>query len=122
MIADALRLAIIQPILGSLFGVTFGAGGAVSGLTGGGLLGIFGERAMGGPVMKNRPYIVGEKGPELFVPGATGNIVPNDALGGGRAVTYNINAVDAQSFQQLVARDPEFIFAVTEAGRRRLPA
>lgn len=77
---------------------------------------------MGGPVMKNRPYIVGEKGPELFVPGATGNIVPNDSLGGGRAVTYNINAVDAQSFQQLVARDPEFIFAVTEAGRRRLPA
>lgn len=122
LIADALRLAIIQPILGSLFGVTFGVGGGVDSLTGGGLLGIFGKRAMGGPVMKNRPYIVGEKGPELFVPGATGNIVPNDSLGGGRAVTYNINAVDAQSFQQLVARDPEFIFAVTEAGRRRLPA
>lgn len=122
LIADALRLAIIQPILGSLFGVTFGMGGAVTGLTGGGLLGIFGKKELGGPVMKNRPYIVGEKGPELFIPGATGNIVPNDDLAGARAVTYNINAVDARSFRELVATDPEFIFAVTEAGRRRLPA
>jgi len=40
---------------------------------------------------------------------------------GGSQVTYNINAVDAPSFQQLVARDPEFIFSVTEAGRRRIP-
>jgi len=121
LIADALRLAIIQPILGSLFGVSFGVGGAVSGLTGGGLFGLF--KADGGPVMANRPYIVGERGPELFVPGQSGGIVPNEALGmgGGTTVNYNIQAVDAQSFQQLVARDPEFIFAVTEAGRRRLP-
>ena len=123
LIADALRLAIIQPILGSLFGISFGAGGAVSGLTGGGLLGFLGGRANGGPVMKNKPYIVGERGPELFVPGQSGGIVPNEALGlgGGTTVNYNIQAVDAQSFQALVARDPEFIFAVTEAGRRRLP-
>tara|TARA_R100000655_G_scaffold35396_1_gene68845 strand:+ start:300 stop:2420 length:2121 start_codon:yes stop_codon:yes gene_type:complete len=121
LIADALRLAIIQPILGSLFGVSFGAGGAVSGLTGGGLFGLF--KADGGPVMANRPYIVGERGPELFVPGQSGGIVPNEALGmgGGTTVNYNIQAVDAQSFQALVAKDPEFIFAVTEAGRRRLP-
>ena len=73
--------------------------------------------------MKNKPYIVGERGPELFVPGQSGGIVPNEALGmgGGTTVNYNIQAVDAQSFQALVARDPEFIFAVTEAGRRRLP-
>lgn len=123
LIADALRLAIIQPILGSLFGISFGAGGAVSGLTGGGLFGFLGGRANGGPVMKNKPYIVGERGPELFVPGQSGGIVPNEALGmgGGTTVNYNIQAVDAQSFQALVARDPEFIFAVTEAGRRRLP-
>ena len=123
LIADALRLAIIQPILGSLFGVSFGAGGAISGLTGGGLFGFIGGKANGGPVMKNKPYIVGERGPELFVPGQSGGIVPNEALGmgGGTTVNYNIQAVDAQSFQALVARDPEFIFAVTEAGRRRLP-
>ena len=123
LIADALRLAVIQPILGSLFGISFGAGGAISGLTGGGLFGFLGGRADGGPVMRNKPYIVGERGPELFVPGAAGTIVPNEALsmGGGTTVNYNIQAVDAQSFQALVARDPEFIFAVTEAGRRRLP-
>jgi hypothetical protein len=38
---------------------------------------------MGGPVKLGMPYIVGEVGPELFVPGNSGNIVPNDKLGGG---------------------------------------
>jgi hypothetical protein len=45
-------------------------------------------RAIGGPVMGNTPYIVGEVGPELFVPGNSGNIIPNDELGGS---TYNYN-------------------------------
>ena len=49
-------------------------------------------RAEGGPVAGGRPYIVGEKGPELFVPGSSGNIVANDQLGGGGgSVTLNIN-------------------------------
>ncbi len=42
-----------------------------------------GARAGGGDVESGNPYIVGEEGPELFVPGASGSIVPNDALGGG---------------------------------------
>jgi len=57
----------------------------------------FGARAMGGPVSANSPYVVGEKGPELFVPGSSGSIVPNGAMGGGGGksgaavnVTYNI--------------------------------
>ena len=45
--------------------------------------GAFGKRASGGPVTGGNPYIVGEKGPELFVPGRSGTIVPNDAMGGG---------------------------------------
>ena len=49
-------------------------------------------KAEGGPVAGGRPYIVGEKGPEMFVPGSSGNIVPNDQLGGGGgSVTLNIN-------------------------------
>jgi hypothetical protein len=36
-------------------------------------------------------------------------------------VTYNIDAVDAMSFKTLVARDPEFIHAVAEAGARMSP-
>ena len=47
------------------------------------LTGNFGKRAAGGPVTGGTPYIVGEKGPELFVPGRSGGIVPNNALGGG---------------------------------------
>jgi len=40
-------------------------------------------RALGGPVSASMPYIVGEDGPELFVPQMAGRIVPNSQLGGG---------------------------------------
>ena len=53
-----------------------------------------GMRASGGPVDSGKPYIVGEKGPELFVPGNSGKIVPNNQLGGGGNVSVNV-AVDA---------------------------
>lgn len=47
-------------------------------------------KASGGDVLGSTPYIVGEKGPELFVPDSAGTIVPNDRLGGGdRNVTIN---------------------------------
>lgn len=53
---------------------------------------IIGGKASGGPVRGGVPYIVGEQGPELFVPPANGNIVPNNMLGaGGKAVSININ-------------------------------
>ena len=113
ILADIIRLMIIQPILGSIlapFGLGFGTGGS-----------IVRNKAVGGPVMKDKPYIVGERGPEMFVPNSAGSIMRNDQMGMGGAVTYNIQAVDARSFQQLVASDPEFIFSVTEAGRRRIP-
>jgi len=38
--------------------------------------------AEGGPAMANRPYIVGEVGPELFVPRVSGTVIPNNQLGG----------------------------------------
>jgi hypothetical protein len=53
------------------------------------------KKAVGGPVSRGKPYIVGERGPELFVPGSSGGIVPNNALmGGGMTVApvYNIDA------------------------------
>jgi len=57
-----------------------------------------GAMAMGGPVIGGSPYIVGEKGPELFVPGSNGAIVPNNQVspyiggsgGGNAAPTLNI--------------------------------
>ena len=48
-------------------------------------------RANGGAVGAGRPYIVGERGPELFVPGAQGNVVSNSAMG-GTSVVVNVDA------------------------------
>jgi len=53
-------------------------------------------RASGGSVSAGRPYMVGERGPELFVPGASGNIVPNHAMGGAN-VTVNVDASGTQA-------------------------
>lgn len=52
---------------------------------------IGGNKAAGGPVSGGTPYVVGEKGPELFVPGSSGNIVPNHAIGGANIVV-NVDA------------------------------
>ena len=78
----------------------FGAGGFGSG---GGLFGaIFGAQ-LGGPVRGGRPYIVGERGPELFIPSQSGMIESNRKLMGG-GVNVNIqNAVGAISVQDPVA-------------------
>ena len=71
-------------------------------LGGGGIFGFLGGlfKAKGGPVTGGNPYIVGEKGPELFVPGSSGNIVPNNKLGGsgggsgvgGTNIVVNVDA------------------------------
>jgi TP901 family phage tail tape measure protein len=52
-------------------------------------------RANGGPVSSGQTYMVGERGPELFVPGRSGTIVPNDQMGGGGEVNVVVN-VDAK--------------------------
>jgi len=61
--------------------------------------GIFGSLPMlnfasGGRPPTGRPSIVGEKGPELFVPKRSGTIIPNDKLGGGGSTNISVN-VDA---------------------------
>lgn len=47
-------------------------------------------RAVGGPVGPGRAYVVGERGPELFVPTASGRIAPAATGGGGRDVRVNV--------------------------------
>jgi hypothetical protein len=70
--------AILAGVLAALFPGT-GVGGAKGfGAIFGKLLGF---RANGGPVTGNSPYIVGERGPELFVPSVSGSIVPNNSVG-----------------------------------------
>jgi len=48
-------------------------------------------KAIGGSVRANKPYMVGERGAELFVPNSAGSIVPNNKLGGGVVVNQTIN-------------------------------
>jgi hypothetical protein len=55
--------------------------------------GAFKPRANGGPVSSGQTYMVGERGPELFVPGRSGTIVANDKMGGGSTnVVVNVDA------------------------------
>ena len=57
------------------------------------LTGRFGKRANGGPVSAGSPYLVGERGPELFMPKASGTVIPNNALGmGGSSIVVNVDA------------------------------
>jgi lambda family phage tail tape measure protein len=117
LITDMLETILrsqIQAIVAQIFSIGKGAGSQI-----GKILGIPGY-ANGGMIGGNGPVLVGERGPEI-ISGAAGRIVtPNNQLGGG-TVTYNINAVDAMSFKQMIAQDPSFIYALTEQGRRSVP-
>lgn len=49
-------------------------------------------RATGGSVTGGQPYLVGERGPELFMPGRSGGIAPSGSFGGGPTVVVNVDA------------------------------
>ena len=53
--------------------------------------GLAGARAMGGSVMANSAYLVGEKGPEIFVPGMSGGIIPNSGMGSSSSMSAGSN-------------------------------
>lgn len=113
MIKEMISMMVYQNLLKGMFtggggGFNFlsllGFGGGIGSRTtiAGGATG--GLRANGGPVSANRPYIVGEKGPELFMSGSSGSIVPNNALGGnsGGGVTINQTINVSTGVQQTV--------------------
>lgn len=83
-----------------------------------GSLGFGGGKANGGPVMAGMGYLVGERGPEFFMPRQSGSIVPNGAMGGA-TVVFNISTPDVNSFRasqgQLMARANQ---QLARAGRR----
>ena len=78
MAVEFLTSRLVDALAGGFGGMGEGGGGFLSGFTKA-LTG----RAVGGTVMANRPYLVGEKGPELLYAGRSGTIVPNDQMGGG---------------------------------------
>ena len=81
-------------------------------------------RAGGGAVNKDQPYMVGEKGPEMFVPSGSGKIIPNNQMGNSQPVNvnFNINTVDARGFNELLVNSRGLIVnminsAVNEKGK-----
>jgi lambda family phage tail tape measure protein len=77
------------------------------------------------------PSIVGERGPELFIPNTTGTIIPNNQLGSmmgnGPQVVYNgpyianMSAIDTQSATQFLAKNKNAVFAANQSATRSLP-
>ncbi len=83
--------------------------------------GIFGKRAGGGPVNSGSPYIVGERGPELFVPSMSGQVVPNYAMGGATTVNnYNIQAIDVKSFEDRIMGSNRAVWAANAYAQKSL--
>lgn len=108
----AVRAAVIQPLgnaLGRMIsGAIGGMGGAPTGIPG---------KAVGGSVWPGGAVMVGEQGPEMFVPRAAGSIVTNAALraggGGGAQINYapvyhfqgGASAEDMAKMRQMIAND-----------------
>tara|TARA_R100001463_G_scaffold70797_1_gene124465 strand:- start:9143 stop:10906 length:1764 start_codon:yes stop_codon:yes gene_type:complete len=101
IIKDIVRIiakaVIMAGVLSLLSGGTGGVGilGVGEGLSFGeafkhGILG----RASGGSVVAGQPYVVGERGPEMFMPGQSGTIIPNNNLGGGGIPDVKISGED----------------------------
>ena len=74
-------------------------------------------RATGGPVSPGRPYLVGERGPELFVPTASGRVETGGRGGGGRdvRVSIRIDAGGASEPQPLARSSRQVARAVKQA-------
>jgi len=104
--------SVLKSLVGSIFGGFFAEGGNP-------------------PV--NKPSIVGEKGPEVFIPKTAGTIIPNSGIGGAGVagmgtsgtggntyITNNINAVDAKSVAQLFAENRKALFGSVEQARKEV--
>jgi lambda family phage tail tape measure protein len=101
-----------------------GIGGAISSFFGG----FFAD---GGQPPMGKASIVGENGPELFVPRSAGTVIPNNQLGGGGGqtivnnynnyITNTVSAMDAKSVAQLFSENKKTLFGVVESARREVP-
>lgn len=82
---------------------------------------IFGKRAGGGPVNSGAPYLVGERGPELFVPSMAGQVVPSYATSGTSTINnYNIQAIDVKSFEERIMGSNRAVWAANAYAQKSL--
>jgi hypothetical protein len=111
--------------IGGLFGSIFGGGGSPAF----GSTAFWGGKASGGDI--SGPSLVGENGPELFVPKSAGTIIPNhgiNSLMGNQAqVVYNgpyianMSAIDTQNATQFLAKNKQGVWAANQSAQRSLP-
>jgi len=120
LVTQALRLFVVDKITGGFLSFAKGLGGTsvkVSESIPG--------RAIGGSVQAGSPYMVGERGPEMFIPNSSGSIVPNDKMGGGITVVNNVNAsgagqdVDIKIRAAMQQTSQQTILSIQDLMRRR---
>ena len=113
--------------LGDLLGGFFGGGSSSPAF---GSTAFWGGKADGGNVSSSNSYMVGERGPELFVPKTSGTVIPNNKLGsmgGSPQVVYNgpyianMSAIDTQSATQFLAANKQAVWSANQSAQRGLP-
>jgi len=96
--------------------------------------------AGGGPTVAGQPYIVGEKGPELFIPKEPGQVIPNNQLNNAAStktpamaagavsapvtnnyITNNISALDAKSVAQIFVENRKSLLGSVNMAQKELP-
>ena len=136
IIADLIKIqmrAQMTSILGSL-GSIFGFGGGGSGMfTGstGAVGGAILKSAGGNEIGAGQASLIGENGPEMFIPKSAGTIVPNNQMGslmgGGAQVVYNgpyianMSAIDTQSATQFLSKNKQAVWGANQSAQRSLP-
>ncbi|WP_353209889.1 phage tail tape measure C-terminal domain-containing protein, partial [Sphingorhabdus sp.] len=128
IIADLIRIQIQNSVMNPLAQATSGM--SLSGMfssAGNFLSGLF--KADGGPVAGGQPYIVGEQGPEWFVPNGAGTIVPNGKSAGTTSspgnsdsstataqapinINFSVRAMDARSFQSAMVQNKAVVVGI----------
>lgn len=109
LIMQAIQLFVIDKITGGFLSFA-------KGLTG---------KAIGGSVQSGQPYMVGERGPEMFVPNQSGSIVPNKKMSGGVTVINNVDArgsgadVDQKIKSAMAQTSQQTIMTIQDLMRRR---
>lgn len=88
-------------------------------------LGLLPALAGGGEMEANRPYLVGERGPEIVVPRQSGTVIPNNRMQGMGSVSnvtnYNIQAIDTKSFEERIYGSASAVWAANQYASRALP-
>lgn len=130
MIKQLIQFFIIDKLTGGIAGALLrlgDAGGSRSplGAPMGNGSNVRGYAAIGGPVQSGSPYMVGERGPEMFVPNQSGSIIPNKSMGGGITVVNNVDArgsgadVDQKIKSAMAQTSQQTIITIQDLMRRK---